>query len=108
MDKKSLRGIQCILLAMHGVVGPKREFFEKAFGRNFEEFKNIILMPEDYIIHRKAHEANGSTQKWQTAFDALMANERKEALSIIQTNSFDREGIEGKPNTIKKLVRMYL
>lgn len=51
--KTQLRGIQCILHATHGVVGPKRPFFEKAFGRNAEEFKYIIEQPEEIIFHRE-------------------------------------------------------
>jgi len=51
--KQQLRGIQCILHATHGVAGPKRPFFEKAFGKDVEEFKYIIEQPEDHIFHRK-------------------------------------------------------
>lgn len=49
---RQLRGIQCILHATHGVVGPKRPFFEKAFGKDVEEFKYIIEQPEEHIFHR--------------------------------------------------------
>ena len=48
-----LRGIQCILHATHGVVGPKRPFFEKAFGRNKNEFRYIIEQPEESIFYRE-------------------------------------------------------
>jgi len=48
-----LRGIQCILHATHGVVGPKRPFFEKAFGKDVEEFKYIIEQTEEHIFHRE-------------------------------------------------------
>ena len=51
--KKQLRGIQCILHATRGVVGPRRPFFEKAFGRDAEEFKHIIEQPEEHIFHRE-------------------------------------------------------
>lgn len=51
--KTQLRGIQCILHATHGVVGPGRTFFEKAFGKDVEEFKYIIEQPEEYIFHRE-------------------------------------------------------
>jgi len=50
---QQLRGIQCILHATHGVVGPKRPFFEKAFGKDAGEFKHIIEQPEDHIFHRE-------------------------------------------------------
>jgi hypothetical protein len=51
--KKQLRGIQCILRATHGVVGSRRPFFEKAFGKDAEEFKYIIEQPEEHIFHRE-------------------------------------------------------
>jgi len=51
--KTQLRGIQCILHATHGVVGPKRPFFEKAFGKDAGEFKHIIEQPEEIIFHRE-------------------------------------------------------
>jgi len=51
--KTQLRGIQCILHATHGVVGPKRAFFEKAFGKDVKEFKYIIEQPEEHIFHRE-------------------------------------------------------
>lgn len=47
-----LRGIQCILHATHGVVGPKKKFFEKAFGRDENEFRYIIEQPEESIFYR--------------------------------------------------------
>ncbi|MBA7572025.1 hypothetical protein ES708_13800 [subsurface metagenome] len=50
---RQLRGIQCILHATHGVVGPKRPFFEKAFGKDVEEFKYIIEQPEEHIFYRE-------------------------------------------------------
>ena len=50
---RQLRGIQCILHATHGVVGPRKPFFEKAFGKDVEEFKYIIKQPEEYIFHRE-------------------------------------------------------
>lgn len=50
--KKQLRGVQCILHATHGVVGPKKQFFEKAFGEDVEEFKYIIEQSEEHIFYR--------------------------------------------------------
>lgn len=51
--QKQLRGIQCILHATHGVVGPKRPFFEKAFGRDEKEFIHIIEQSDESIFHRE-------------------------------------------------------
>lgn len=51
--KQQLRGIQCILHATQGVVGPRRPFFERAFGRDEKEFRHIIEQPEEFIFHRE-------------------------------------------------------
>jgi len=48
-----LRGIQCILHATHGVVGPRKRFFETAFGKDEDEFKYIIEQSEEMIFHRE-------------------------------------------------------
>jgi hypothetical protein len=34
------------------VVGPRRPFFERAFGRNVDKFKYIIEQPEEHIFDR--------------------------------------------------------
>jgi len=48
-----LRGLQLILHATHGVVGPKMKFFDAAFGRNVKEFREIInTRPEEKILYR--------------------------------------------------------
>jgi len=61
--KTQLRGIQCILHATRGVVGPRRPFFEVAFGRDVDEFKYIIEQPEEAIFYRekmKSYESGSS------------------------------------------------
>jgi len=51
--KEQLRGIQCILHATPGVVGPRKTFFEIAFGKCEDEFRYIIDQPEEKIFHRE-------------------------------------------------------
>jgi hypothetical protein len=50
--KQQLRGVQCILHATRGVVGPRKPFFETAFGKDADWFKYIIEQPEEHIFHR--------------------------------------------------------
>jgi hypothetical protein len=81
-----IRGVQCILNATHGVVGPKKTFFIKAFGKDVYDFKRIITMPEKYIINRANYEMNGAKDwaegyralrgKHKTLFNELVFNER--------------------------------
>jgi hypothetical protein len=89
-NKKILRGIQCILNATHGVVGPKRKFFERAFGESYEEFLKIVLMPEDYIIYREKHKET-EAKIWNMQYERLSASQRREFIQIIKENKFDRD-----------------
>jgi hypothetical protein len=50
--RQQLRGVQCILHATRGVVGPRKPFFETAFGKDGDEFKHIIEQPEEHIFYR--------------------------------------------------------
>jgi hypothetical protein len=51
-NKKYLRSVQVILSVMRGPVMPGKQFFLTAFGKNTREFKEILLMPEDFIRYR--------------------------------------------------------
>lgn len=62
-NRKYLRTIQTILNVSHGAVMPRLDFFDKAFGKDVEEFKKLLLMPEDYVYYRFFAEENGLTKK---------------------------------------------
>lgn len=87
-NKKYLRGMQCILLATHGVIGPKRIFFEKAFGKDLYEFKKILSLPEPYIIYRNEHEKNGDTEILEKMFNSLNNEQSILLRKIILNNCF--------------------
>lgn len=106
-NKKLLRGIQCVLSATHGVVGPNREFFEHAFGKNYEEFLRILYMPEDFIIHRKENTKNGNIQKYMRIFDELNDEQKKYFINIISENSFKKVDLRVEDNDIISLYKMY-
>lgn len=106
-NKKYLRGIQCVLLATQGVVGPKRNFFEKAFGRDVDEFKRILIMPEDYIIHRFRHEEDGTTQSWLNAIDNLKNQKLEKTLSLIKENNFKQISNFAEDKKIFKVLQHY-
>ena len=85
-NAKMLRGVQCILNATHAVVGPKEEFFNHAFGENYEEFEELIYMPEKYITRRKDNEEN--IQKWKKKYRNLSENEKRDFVELVRDNSF--------------------
>ena len=76
-----LRGIQCILLATHGMVSPSAEFFEAAFGSTVEEFLEIVSMPDRYIIYRQRHSADAAA--WRRLYRSLSASERGDFLQLL-------------------------
>ncbi|HPJ13846.1 MAG TPA: cobalamin-binding domain-containing protein [Spirochaetota bacterium] len=85
-NKKYLRGIQCILLATHGVVGPKKLFFEAAFGKSYNEFENILMLPEKYIINRKEYRTE--SQNLLNKISTLLPKQKKVLMDFLKKNEF--------------------
>ena len=88
-NRKHLRAIQCVLVKTRGVVGTRLAYFEEAFGANLEDFDKILIMPEDYIIHRRDHEGDGSTDEWWRSYSDLSSFEKQQLLSIVESNDFN-------------------
>jgi len=76
-----LRGIQCVLNATRGVVSCKPDFFAKAFGSTFDEFVEIVSMPDNYIIHRLRNEDKAAD--WVSDFRKLSESERLEFIDLL-------------------------
>ena len=89
-NPRHLRSIQCILNATHGVVGPKRKFFEAAFGENIKEFKKLLLMPDEYIIYREEHKYNGSAV-WNSLYRSLSAKQKEDFYNLVCKNQFNND-----------------
>lgn len=87
-NRKFIRAIQSVLNVTKGIVAPDRSFFELAFGSNLEKFKEILYMPETYIIYRKRFENAGLTQRWRTQFNGLNDIQLALAKEIIEKNDF--------------------
>lgn len=83
-----LRSVQCILQATHGVVGTRKDFFEAAFGRNVEEFMQLLIMPFNYIIYRESYKNNGA-KKWAEQLNALNGIQMLDLLKMIQEKKYD-------------------
>lgn len=95
-NRKFIRAIQAIINVTKGIVAPatrghndKGNFFEKAFGKNLDEFNDILYMPESYIIYRKLFEEHlGYTEIWKNDFKSLSEEEKLVAKPIIEDNDF--------------------
>ncbi|MBE3135974.1 MAG: cobalamin-binding domain-containing protein [Thermoplasmata archaeon] len=105
--RKQLRAIQTILHATHGVVGPKREFNERAFGETVEEFETLLWMPEEYIMYREEHERSDA-RKWREQFENLSKQDKKILKEIIKNNEINISILKQKANSkVKKILKHY-
>lgn len=88
-NRKFIRAVQAILNATKGKIGKGTSFFEKAFGKNIEEYIDLLHMPETYILYRYFFEKIGLTQQWREEFAQLNGKNRDIALEIIYKNDFN-------------------
>lgn len=103
-----LRGVQCILLATRGKVGTQRDFFEAAFGEDGAEFRQIALMPDEYIIHRRMHE-NDLAADWNKDYRALTKCESSEFLGVVSKNRvLESEALGASTARLKRLLSHYV
>lgn len=94
-NKKYIRAIQSILNVTKGIVASGRNFFERAFGKDVNEFKELLYMPETYIIYRSLFEAAGLTDAWKSEFRAMQDSTLWNEVKIIIENS-DFKNLEDK------------
>ncbi|HRY74131.1 MAG TPA: hypothetical protein P5098_00365 [Candidatus Dojkabacteria bacterium] len=105
-NKKFLGAVQAILNVNKGIVVPPnnndskgRSFFEKAFGKNLTEFRELLYMPEPYIIYRKiCEEKLDYTNNWRDMFKNIKPSEKNKIISIIENEEFKKSfpGIRNK------------
>lgn len=103
-----LRGIQCVLLATHGLSSSNINFFEAAFGADYREFEEILTMPDRYIIFRDKYSNNGA-QDWRKDYRSLSERGKDEFLNILQILNKSRNKKEDikQYKEYKKLLNHY-
>lgn len=127
-NRKFIRAVQAVLNATKGKIGRGKNFFEAAFGRNEEEFHEILLMPEALIIHRYKYDKNkrdkyyqgkqskydkdnndydGITDEWRKKFYALDDCQRKQALQIFYKNRFSDSDIAVEDPAVREVLEFY-
>lgn len=88
-NRKYIRAVQAILNATKGKIGRGKTFFEKAFGKNEDEYLELLMMPETFLLYRFFFEYLGKTQEWRGLMNNLSQKEKKELYPIIFTNDFN-------------------
>lgn len=107
-SRKAIRTVQSVLNSTHGKIGRGRDFFLKAFGRNEEEFSELIRMPEAFIIKRWDAELLGLTNKWREAYWGLSLEDRFNVDQIVDTNVFEKSAFNGYSVAIRKVLGFYM
>ena len=122
--RKYIRAVQAVLTSTHGKIGRGKHFFEAAFGRNENEFQEILIMPEALIIKRFEHDESmrkrypekckksheyylKTTDEWREKFNMLDKEKKQVALDIIYKNKFSINDISCKDKAIKKVLMYY-
>lgn len=85
-NRKFIRSVQAVLNSTKGKIGRGVDFFEEAFGRDVDEFKKILWMPETFIVYRRVYDADlrerlADRYTGRTAHDCDLANEWWEKFS---------------------------
>lgn len=101
-NRKYIRAIQAILNSTKGKVGKGTSFFEEAFGKDLIEFKELLEMPETFILYRFFFKWLDSVNSfgpehwrscWRKCMETLNDKTRQEVLDIIHSNNFEDERI---------------
>jgi len=119
-NKKYLRAVQVILNVMRGPVMPGKQFFIQAFGRDAEEFKAIMSMPEEFIRNRLVSnwrdidsvEARWMpyVKEWMSEFVRLSSADKDLLIAAIRSSDKKRiqECFAKSTNRVKKLLEFHL
>ncbi|MCD8296383.1 MAG: hypothetical protein LUC88_02305 [Prevotella sp.] len=116
-NRKYIRAVQTILNSTKGKVGKGTSFFEEAFGKDLVEFRELLEMPETFILYRFFFKWLDSveefgTEHWRNCWRKCMATfdeqTKNDILNIIHSNNFEDERINNfEQPIIKELFSYY-
>jgi len=118
-NKRYLRGLQVILSVMRGPVMPGKTFFLQAFGRDADEMKAILLMPDLFIRYRliknwKKFKSDKDLARnwapyvrdWMKHHHLLGESEAQELIKIVSNNSLAAIKAAKESTNNKKVIKM--
>ncbi|MCM1139793.1 MAG: hypothetical protein NC453_14595 [Muribaculum sp.] len=110
-NRKYIRAIQAILNSTKGKVGKGTSFFEEAFGKNLTEFKELLEMPETFILYRFFYKwlddrISFGPEHWRICWRRCMSEldsvTIEQILEIVHSNCFDDERVNNFTTPIIK------
>jgi hypothetical protein len=111
--KYSLRSMQVILHATHGIVSGSPGFFKRAFGATPQEFEALLLRPHKFIFNRVWFEELGGKpefEDYQQQLSSLSNDARAELLNSLkdfENRRYDLICGEASDKRVKNLLRFY-
>ncbi|MBQ3113956.1 MAG: hypothetical protein IJC05_06325 [Phascolarctobacterium sp.] len=105
--KKSIRAISAILQVTKGVVAAGSDFFYKAFGKNLDEYFELLAMPRELIMFRSHFEENGTTAKWQRLYRKLTDDQKKHLMALVSLDVSEMKRTPW-PDDLKDILEFYL
>ena len=119
-DRKYIRAVQAILNSTKGKIGRGHSFFCEAFGKDEEEYMDLLEMPETFIIYRfffkwldNKKSVGIGTNHWRNAWKeckaSLSEGRWNDVCEVIHTNVFNATILEDFDEpVIKRLLRYYI
>ena len=104
-NRKFIRTVQNLLIVTKGVVGEGLKYFEYAFGKDVDEFMEILWTPEVFLRHRKAFAKE--YEEWKSLYRALDSTEQIEAQKYIAQNNIRLIQDVRLSNNINKVLEFY-
>ena len=106
-NRKFIRAVQAVMNSTKGKIGRGVEFFGAAFGRDINEFHEILYMPETFIIYREKYK-HTLAEEWLSKFRALSCEDSCEAKTIIERNNFTPDEINRASESVRDMLQYYL
>lgn len=119
-NRKYIRAVQAILNSTKGKIGRGYSFFCEAFGKDEDEYMDLLEMPETFIIYRfffkwldNKKSIGIGTNHWRNAWKeckATVSEERwHDVCEVIHTNVFNATILDDFDEpVIKKLLSFYI
>ncbi len=112
-NRYTLRSMQLILQATHGIVSGSPAFFRRAFGDTYADFAEILARPHHFIFNRTWYETLGGKaeyEEYHNAINALSQSQREELqnlLSAHEANQYSSVIAGTKDTSIRRALEFY-
>lgn len=106
-NNQYLKSITAILLSTKGIVAQGESFFYRAFGKDPNNFLEILSMPRDFIIYRKKFEEVGLSKEWVDEFHKISKEERTILFDSLGRHKLYKEIISTVPSSIQPILKFY-